>query len=45
MSVRLTFKHRASCVFRLAFRYSPENAFYIRGLLEKYPTVFFNANT
>ena len=26
---RLTFRHRASCVLGQAFRYSPENAFYI----------------
>ena len=25
----LTFRHRASCILRQAFRYSPENAFYI----------------
>ena len=25
----LTFRHRASCIYGLAFRYSPENAFYI----------------
>ena len=27
--VDLTFRHRASCILRQAFRYSPENAFYI----------------
>ena len=25
----LTFRHRASCILGQAFRYSPENAFYI----------------
>ena len=25
----LTFRHRASCILRQAFHYSPENAFYI----------------
>ena len=25
----LTFRHRASCIYGQAFRYSPENAFYI----------------
>jgi hypothetical protein len=29
MRVRLTFRHRASCLLGQAFRYSPENAFYI----------------
>ena len=26
---KLTFRHRASCILGQAFRYSPENAFYI----------------
>jgi len=26
---RLTFRHRASCILGQAFRYSPENTFYI----------------
>ena len=48
--IQLTFRHRASCILGQAGHYSPENAFYIfnqqiRGLLEKYPTVFFYANT
>jgi hypothetical protein len=25
----LTFRHRASCILGQAFRYSPENAFYV----------------
>jgi len=29
MNVRLTFRHRASSILGQAFRYSPENAFYI----------------
>ena len=27
--IQLTFRHRASCILRQAFHYSPENAFYI----------------
>ena len=27
--IRLTFRHRASCILGQAFHYSPENAFYI----------------
>ena len=29
LAVLLTFRHRASCILGQAFRYSPENAFYI----------------
>ena len=28
-TIRLTFRHRASCILGEAFKYSPENAFYI----------------
>ena len=27
--IRLTFRHRASCILGQAFHYSPENTFYI----------------
>ena len=29
LTILLTFRHRASCILGQAFRYSPENAFYI----------------
>ena len=29
LGLNLTFRHRASCILGQAFRYSPENAFYI----------------
>ena len=37
IELHLTFRHRASCILGQAFRYSPENAFYI---FNPYPIAF-----